>query len=115
MATAKRAKTGFFTILFRIALFVALAAALVTFFFGQAIAGHSQSGTGYAAKYVCSCRYIAERELGSCKADLLPGMGVIWLSEDADDRSVTATIPLIDSTEAAYSEGAGCVLEPWSE
>ncbi len=113
MATAKQAKTSIFTIILRIALMAALAAALVAFFFGKAIAGFSETGTSYAAKSACSCRYIAGRELGSCYDDLMPGMGVIWLSEDEAAQSVTATVPLISSTEATYRDGPGCVLEPW--
>lgn len=115
MATAKQTKTGIFTIIFRIALFVALTAALVAFFFGKAIAGFSETGTGYAAKSACSCRYIAGRELGSCDDDLMPGMGAIWLSEDESTQSVTATVPLISSTTATFRDGSGCVLEPWND
>ncbi len=113
MATAKQAKTGFLTIILRIALIVALAVGIAAFFFGEAIAGYSQTGTSYAAKSACSCRHIAGRELGSCDDDLMPGMGVIWLSEDEGAQSVTATVPLITSTTATFSEGPGCVLEPW--
>jgi len=114
MATAKQAKTSIFAIILRIALIVALAVALVAFFFGKAIAGYAETGTGYAAKSACSCRHIAGRELGSCYDDLMPGMGMIWLTEDANAQSVTATLPLIASTEATFSEGPGCVLEPWA-
>lgn len=113
MATAKQAKTGIITIILRIAVMVALAAAVVAFFFGEAIAGFADTGTGYAAKSACSCRHIAGRELGSCYDDLMPGMGMIWLTEDETAQSVTATLPMIASTEATFSEGPGCVLEPW--
>lgn len=113
MATAKQPKTGIFTIILRIALFLALGVALAAFFFGKAIAGYAETGTGYAAKSACSCRHVAGRELDSCYDDLMPGMGMIWLTEDESAQSVTATLPLISSTEAKYSDGPGCVLEPW--
>lgn len=115
MATAKQAKTSIITIILRLALMVALAVALAAFFFGEAIAGFADTGTSYAAKSACSCRHIAGRDLGSCYDDLMPGMGVIWLSEDENAQSVTATLPLIASAEATYSEGPGCVLEPWDD
>lgn len=114
MATAKQARTSLFSILLRIAGFVVVAAFLVSFFFGEAIAGFSDVGTSYAAKTSCSCRYVAGRDLDSCYADFAPGMGAIWLSEDADAQSVTARIPLVESAEATYREGYGCVLEGYA-
>ncbi len=85
----------------------------VTWIYGERIAGLSQIGTGYAAKNVCSCRYIGGREPGQCKDDLLAGMGAIWLSQDEANKSVTASVPLVESATATYREGYGCVLEEW--
>lgn len=113
MATAKQTKSKAGAIIVRIVLFAALATGLVAFFYGKAIAGFSQAGTGYAAKTACSCRYIAGRDMDSCYDDFLPGMWAIWLTEDEDAQSVTATVPLIKSTTATYRDGPGCVLEPW--
>lgn len=73
------------------------------------------AGTSYGAHNACSCRFIAGREMGSCKRDFIPGMEAVFLSEDADDKSVTAYVPLIASTTATYREGFGCVLEPWED
>ncbi|MEL1251755.1 hypothetical protein [Aurantiacibacter gilvus] len=82
-------------------------------YFRAEIDGFSQAGTGYAAKTACSCRYVGGRALGQCEDDLLPSMWAIWLTEDEAERSVTARIPLIESTTATYDENYGCVLEPW--
>lgn len=115
MATAKQAKSSRLGLLVKLLLFVALAAGLVAFFFGEALAGFGAAGTGYAAKTVCSCRHMASRSMDSCETDLTPNMWAIWLTEDEDARSVTATVPLIASTKASYQDGPGCVLEPWDE
>ena len=40
-------------------------------------------------------------------------MEVVFLSEDAEAKSVTARVPLIASATATYREGFGCLLEPW--
>ncbi len=79
----------------------------------EAVSGTAQAGTSYGAKNACSCRFIAGRELSDCYRDFLPGMDFVWLSEDADDKSVTARVPLVASTTARWREGYGCVLESW--
>ncbi|MWV26282.1 hypothetical protein [Aurantiacibacter rhizosphaerae] len=113
MATAKQARET--RGLPWLKLLVVLAAIIggVAWYYAEVIAGYSQASTGYAAKYTCSCRYIGGRDMGSCQDDLLAGMGTLWISEDADAKSVTASVPLIESTTATYSEGAGCALEEW--
>ena len=113
MATGNQAKTSAFSILLRVAGFIVVAGFLISFFFGEAIAGYSQVGTNYAAKTSCSCRYVAGRDLDACYADFTAGMGAIWLSENEDAQTVTASIPLLESTEAQYREGYGCVLKPY--
>ncbi len=113
MATAKPSKTSAFSILLRIAGLVAIGAIAVSAFFGEAIAGYSSAGTGYAAKTSCSCRYVAGRDLDACYADFTQGMWPIWLSEDQDTQTVTARIPMIESADATFRDGYGCVLEPY--
>ena len=84
--------------------------ALVWWFYGETARGYAMAGTGYGAKNACSCRYISGREIGSCEGDFVPGMGMVFLSEDADEKSVTAYVPLIASQTARYRDGYGCVL-----
>ena len=38
---------------------------------------------------------------------------MIMLSEDDENRSVKASVPLIASSTASYRDGFGCVLEKW--
>ncbi|MXO60578.1 hypothetical protein GRI89_13615 [Altererythrobacter salegens] len=89
---------------------------LVTgWFFREPIYGRAETGVSYGAHVACSCRYLAGRGLSDCKKDFEPGMKLVFLSDDADDKSVTAYVPLIASQTAHYREGYGCVLEPWSD
>ena len=80
---------------------------------GDGARAYGQAGTGYAAKNACTCRHISGRELSDCREDFVAGMGLIMLSEDDEERSVTASLPLIADNTAYYREGFGCVLEPW--
>ena len=114
MATAKRAKTGLVGILLRVALVLAVIVGVVWLLFGREVAGFSETGTAFAAKTACSCRFVAGREIGTCGDDLGAGFEAVWLSEDAEAMSVTARVPLIASATATYSEDTGCLLERWS-
>ena len=113
MATAKPHRLSLFSLLLRVAILLLLAGALVSVFFGTAIAGFGKTGTGYAAKATCSCRYVAGRDMNSCSDDLPADMWAVWLSDDEDARSVSASVPLVSTTSATYRDGYGCVLEEW--
>lgn len=89
-----------------------LAGGLAWWWLGDTITGYARVGTAYGAKNACSCRHISGRDLDSCHADFVPGMEAIFLSEDTDARSVTATVPLVHAETATYRDGFGCVLEP---
>lgn len=77
--------------------------------------GYADTGTAYAARVACSCRFVAGRSLDDCAKDKLSGMELVSLSDDAEKRSVTATFPLVAQTTATYREGYGCVLEQWED
>jgi len=82
---------------------------------GEAISGQAAAGTAYGARTACSCRHLGGRDLTSCKADFVPGMALVFLSEDEDEKSVTATVPLVASDTARFREGFGCVLDSWED
>lgn len=113
MATAKASRSSRTSLWMRGALVLLLLGGGVHYFYGEALAAHGAAGTSYAAKNACSCRFVGGRSLGSCEADFIAGMGAIFLSEDEQDRAVTASIPLLASTTATYQDGFGCQLEPW--
>jgi len=75
--------------------------------------GYAETGTAYAARVACSCRFVAGRSLEDCEKDKLSGMELVALRDDSEARSVTATFPMLAETTATYREGYGCVLEPW--
>lgn len=85
------------------------------FWYGEEASGMGDAGTAYGARTSCSCRYIAGRELSSCKDDFVDGMGPVLLSEDEDEKSVTAYVPFVASNTARYREGFGCVLDSWND
>ena len=113
MATAKRTATGKPRIWPRALLALAVLVAAVGWFYRAPIAGYTTTGAAFGARTACSCRYIAGRDLGDCKKDFEPGMEPVFLSDDEEEKSVTAYVPLLASETATYREGYGCVLEPW--
>lgn len=81
----------------------------------EPIDGYAVAGTSYGAHAMCSCRYLGGRDMASCKADFEPGMQAVFISEDEDDKSVTAWVPLVSMQTARYREGYGCVLDGWND
>ena len=82
---------------------------------GEAIAGQAAVGTAYGARTACSCKHLGGRDLASCKGDFVDGMGLVFLSEDEAEMSVSATVPLVASDTARFREGFGCVLDSWED
>ncbi|AKH43389.1 hypothetical protein FHS61_000908 [Altererythrobacter atlanticus] len=96
--------------------YILLAAVLIAaagWYYREPIDGYTRVATAFGAHTVCSCRYVAGRSIGDCKKDFEPGMEILFLSDDEEARSVTASVPLIASETATFREGYGCVLEPW--
>jgi hypothetical protein len=115
MATAKRSSTAKRRIWPHVLLALAVLAGALGWYYREPIAGYTTLGTAFGARTACSCRYVAGRELGDCKKDFEPGMELVFLSDDAASKSVTARVPLLSSATASYREGFGCVLQPWNE
>jgi len=72
----------------------------------------------YASKQICSCRFVSERELESCKTDFTQDISALTISEtqiDATgraDQSITASaLGGLISAKAANEPGLGCVLQ----
>lgn len=77
-------------------------------------------GTAYSAREACSCRFVSRLELRTCKAQIaVAGLGrtgsLIRLSEDAEARTVKASVPLLASQTATFRPDRGCQLEPWTD
>ena len=113
MATGKRSRSYRPSLGPQLLLAVLVLGAALGFFYRDQIVGYSEAGTAYGARTACACRYIAGREMADCKKDFEPGMEMVFVSDDADERSVTAYVPALASQTATYREGYGCLLEPW--
>ena len=69
----------------------------------------AEIGAAYGAKMVCSCRFVAERDMASCLADFTTDLGPVEFSEV--DEAIEASIAggMITAT-AAFEPGQGCAL-----
>lgn len=97
---------------------VALAGSLA--FAWQGMREEALAGAAYGAHAGCVCRFVSQRPIAACEADLkvagLGGIaGMVSLSEDASSRTVTGAVPLFARQSADYREGRGCQLEPWRD
>ena len=68
----------------------------------------STIGAGYVAKEVCSCVFVAGRELEACRADIPPSMDRIQVELDKD--RVRAFLPGLTERIARSEPPFGCVL-----
>lgn len=115
MATAKRSTVYRRQIWPGVALALAVLAGAFAWFYREPIAGYATTGTAFGARTACSCRYVAGRGLSDCEKDFEPGMEAVFLSDDEEEKAVTAYVPLVASDTARYRQGFGCVLDPWKE
>lgn len=94
----------------RVFYFLALAAMAALAWFWTPLTGRAEAGAAYAARVGCSCRFVAGRPLDQCRDDFLPGMGLVILSEDAQEKSVTARLLPLASETVRFREGRGCAF-----
>ncbi len=74
---------------------------------------------GFGARIGCSCRLVEGRSLESCRTDFarLNGMGLVHLSDSAEDKSqnkgrgVEGSVPLLAHRTARLVPGYGCIIE----
>lgn len=71
----------------------------------------AELGAGYIAHVVCSCRYVGNRDMASCKTDFEPGTEIVKVEEDAAARRITASVPLLARRSARYDPEYGCALD----
>jgi hypothetical protein len=72
------------------------------------IKGQAKLGASYAAHVACSCRYIEGRSLDACYKDFEPGMGLVSLSDDPQNKRITAFVPLLAHAVAERRGDFGC-------
>ena len=71
----------------------------------------AEIATGYVAHVVCSCRYVGNRDMASCKTDFEPGMEIVKVKDDTARRRITASVPLLSSRTATFDPEYGCALD----
>jgi hypothetical protein len=74
------------------------------------IKGQLNIGTAYGARVACSCHYIGGRDIEDCRKDFEPGMELIGLTVDEEQKRVTASALSIESATAEFREGWGCMM-----
>ncbi|MCU0576562.1 MAG: beta-lactamase family protein [Desulfobacterota bacterium] len=67
-------------------------------------------GTAYAAKRLCSCVFVSQREASSVLDEELGKYGYIGTSIDYDQKTVTASVLGLAKRTAVYRDGLGCTL-----
>ena len=75
----------------------------------SSIKGQAQLGAAYGAHVACSCRYIAGRDLKSCETDFEPGMELVSVSDDPENKRITASVPFLAEAVAERRGLFGCV------
>lgn len=71
----------------------------------------AEVAAGYVAHVVCSCRYVGNRDMASCKTDFEPGMEIVKVEDDGDKRRITAKVPFLASRTATFDPEYGCALD----
>ncbi len=70
---------------------------------------YARIATAYGAKQVCSCRFIGEREMQSCRQDFTDNISALTITQH--DETITATAPLgLAKGSARYTPELGCSL-----
>jgi hypothetical protein len=100
---ARRIGSGFF--------FAVVALVVAALFYAGSQKPLLELGVGYGARVACGCRYIGNRSLADCRKDFEPGMEVIRLSEDAETKTITASVPLITRRSVRFDPVLGCQPE----
>ena len=72
----------------------------------------AQAGSAYAARITCSCRFVEGRSSVSCARDIADDAGLVRVREEAEERAVSASVPLLGSARARLKPGFGCLMEP---
>ncbi len=86
-----------------------LAGGLVWHFWAKGQLAYIEIATAYTAKQVCSCRFIAERELETCLQDFTDDISQLNVVQSGNQISSTAPMGF-SSASAQYRPGLGCAL-----
>lgn len=71
---------------------------------------YARLATAYGAKMVCSCRFVAGREMESCLTDFTADVGAVRFEESRS--TIRASVFGLVSDRAVHTPGTGCTLVP---
>ncbi len=92
-----------------IAAIALLAMALIWLMFNFAdLKGNARLGSSYMAHVTCSCRYIQGRGLADCAKDGEAGTEIVRISDDPENKRVTASVPFLATAMAQRRGQYGC-------
>lgn len=78
-------------------------------FWGKDQLVYVQIATAYTAKQVCSCRFVAKRELDHCKVDFTDDVSALKITQSG--QQIISTAPLgMARARAQFKSGLGCSL-----
>lgn len=96
-----------------IAAILAVAAAAGYWVFVRPMLQFAPLATAYGAKKVCSCVFVAGRDLEACKTDFTEDVSVARFIQESDAIRVEVDVPGQTHVErAAFTPGLGCALVP---
>ena len=88
---------------------IGVAALLGWQFFLKDTLAQARVAVPYGAKMVCSCRFVAGRDMASCMRDFTEDVSAVSFSEDG--RTITAgVLGGVVSATARHETGLGCAL-----
>ncbi len=80
-------------------------------FFLRGQVDYAQLATAYSAKQVCSCRFVAGRDMASCQTDFTENVSAVTLTEGRDEEGNFVRASVLwgaVSAEARHIDGMGC-------
>lgn len=81
-------------------------------FYGFRLVGQAEVAAAAMAKVACSCVFVDNRSLESCRADDPPGFEQVAVDVDDSTKSATGRLLGFVTRRATYSPQFGCTLEP---
>jgi len=76
---------------------------------------YARIATAYGAKSACSCRFVAGREMASCRGDFTQDLSMFTFADTDTDAGRGVRVSLLSglvSAHATYTPRQGCTLEP---
>lgn len=71
-----------------------------------------ETGSAYATRITCSCRYVEGRSSASCARDIKEDASLVSITEIPEEKAIVGTVPLLGKAKAIYKAGYGCLMQP---